>query len=102
MTVESYGGSPVKTNTVSAQTVVSVLSTDTALVAANANRVELTITNDHATQVVYLSFGTTAATANNCMRLNAAGGSYTTRSYTGAIRAISVGGTSAVLVLEIG
>lgn len=79
---------------------VSVLTSSTALVAANPNRREVTVCNDHATQVVYLSLGGTAV-ANQGIRLNAAGGSYTTNAYTGAIAAISVGGTSPVTVTEV-
>lgn len=83
---------------------VSVLITDTAVVADNPSREELTLVNDGA-NVVYLQFPkapglTTAAIANNGLRLNASGGSWTTQTYTGPVRAIAVGGTSVVTVAE--
>lgn len=86
----------VKTNTA-----VSVGGTSTQVAAAFPGRVEITICNDHATQIVYLSLGV-AATANSGIRINAAGGSYTTRSYSGAIFAIATGSATGVLVSEIG
>lgn len=80
-------------------TSVSVLVSDTQVAAANQKRVELTVCNDHATQLVYLTLGGAAAVASKGIRLNAAGGSYTT-TFTGEIRGISVGGTSVVTVSE--
>lgn len=86
---------------------VSALITTTTVVAANVSRRELTVVNDHATQVVYLALNTTdgttvpTAVANSGVRLNAAGGSWTTNSYKGPVAAISVGGTSVLTVLEI-
>lgn len=84
---------------------VNVATTSTLVAANNPSRQEITIVNDHATQVVYLAFATTpgvtpTAVASSGIRLNAAGGSYTTTSYTGAISGISVGGTSPVTVAE--
>lgn len=86
---------------------VSALITTTTVVNANISRRELTVVNDHATQVVYLALNTTdgstvpAAVANSGVRLNAAGGSWTTNAYKGPVAAISVGGTSVLTVLEI-
>lgn len=87
---------------------VSVLITSTPIVSANVSRSELTIVNDHATQIVYLQLtsGATpntapAAVANQGIRLNAAGGSWTTNAYKGAVAGISVGGTSVVTVVEV-
>lgn len=82
-------------------TAVSVTTGSTVVASPNADRAEITITNDHATQIVYLKLAAAAATANSGIRLNAAGGSYTTSAYTGEIRGISVGGTSTVLVVEV-
>lgn len=97
----SEANRPAQTDTaVTPTAAVSVLITDTAVVAANPSRIELTICNDHATQVVYLALGATAV-ASQGIRLNGAGGSYTTTAYTGAVRAISVGGTSVVTVTEV-
>jgi hypothetical protein len=86
---------------------VSVLVTSTTVAAANISRRELTIVNDHATQVLYLALNTTdgstvpSAVANSGIRLNAAGGSWTTNAYKGPVAGISVGGTSVVTVAEI-
>jgi hypothetical protein len=86
---------------------ISVLTTTTTVAAANQSRREITICNDHATQVVYLMLNTTdgttvpTATASNGIRLNGAGGSWTTNSYKGPVAGISVGGTSVVTVVDI-
>lgn len=80
-------------------TAVSVATTDTPVLASNLGRREVTIVNDGA-NVVYLSFGTGAATANAGVRLNAAGGSYTTNNWQGAIRGIAVTAASVVTVAE--
>lgn len=70
------------------------------VVAANDSRVEVTITNDHATNIAYLALGPTAV-ANTGIRLNAAGGSYTTRAYTGIITAIASGATTVLTFSEV-
>jgi hypothetical protein len=62
--------------------------------------VEVTICNDHATQVVYLALGATAV-ANQGIRLSAAGGSYTTSAFTGAINAIATGAGTVVTFAEV-
>ena len=86
---------------------VSALITTTTVAAANISRRELTVVNDHATQIVYLALNTTdgstvpTAVANQGIRLNAAGGSWTTNAYKGPVAAISVGGTSVLTVAEI-
>lgn len=82
-------------------TAVTVGGTTTSLVAANNVRAEITICNDHATQLVYLKLGTAAAELNKGIRINAAGGSYTTSAYRGAIQAIASGATTVVTVTEI-
>lgn len=70
------------------------------VVPANPQRVEVTICNDHATQVAYLSLGGTAV-ANTGIRLAAAGGSYTTQAFTGAINAIATGATTVLTFSEV-
>jgi hypothetical protein len=84
--------------TAGSTTAVSVGTTDTAILPANLGRREVTIVNDGA-NVVYLSFGT-AAVANAGVRLNAAGGSYTTNNWEGTIRGIAVTAASVVTVAE--
>lgn len=77
------------------------------LVAGNLGRRELTIVNDHATQLVYLALnttdGTTTPTAalNSGIRINAAGGSWTTNAYKGPVAAIATGAATLVTVAEI-
>ncbi len=79
---------------------VSVGTSSVEVVPANEQRVEITICNDHASQIVYLALGG-AAVANRGIRLNAAGGSYTTTSFTGAINAIASGAATGVSFTEI-
>lgn len=84
---------------------VSVAITDTPVVPLNTGRQEITIVNDSA-NVVYLKLQTIVgqlpvAAANQGVRLNANGGSYTTGVFLGAINAIAVGGVSVITVTEI-
>lgn len=97
-----YQDSPVKTDTAATGTgAVSVTTSNTAIVAANRNRVEVQLQNDHATQAVYLSLGGTAVANTGFRLLPAAANTFRTSAYTGAISGISVGGTSVVLVTEV-
>lgn len=82
-------------------TVVSTLITDTVIVAARVGRRILIITNDHATQVVYARLAATGAVANAGIRINPAGGVFAIEGYDGPVCGISVGGTSALLVVEV-
>lgn len=82
-------------------TAVNVLVTDTPIVAARVGRRILILTNDHATQPVYGRLASTGATANQGFRVNAAGGVFAIEGYDGPVCGISVGGTSAVLVIEV-
>jgi hypothetical protein len=85
----------------------TVGGTTALLVAGNISRRELTIVNDHATQLVYLAINTTDGTStptaalNSGLRLNAAGGSWTTNAYKGPVAAIASGASTGVTVLEI-
>lgn len=79
---------------------VSVGTSSVEIVAANNDRVEVTICNDHASQILYLSLGGTAE-ANKGIRVNAAGGSYTTSAYTGAINGIATGAATVATVSEV-
>lgn len=75
-------------------------TTSSTVVASNPQRVEVTICNDDATNIVYLGLGTTAI-ASKGVRLNAAGGSYTTQAFTGAINAVAAAGTPTLTIVEI-
>lgn len=79
---------------------VSVGTSSATVVAANPNRVEVTICNDHATQILYLALGPTAV-VNTGIRVNAAGGSYTTTSYAGIITAVASGAATTATFTEI-
>jgi hypothetical protein len=85
---------------------VSVLITSTAIAGKNPGRREITICNDHATQVVYLALATVAATdtpvavVGQGIRLNAAGGSWTSNVYDGPIAAIGSGAATTYTIVE--
>lgn len=81
-------------------TAVSVDAASEVVAAANPDRAEITIQNDHATQIIYLSLGGTAA-LNSGIRLNALGGSWTSNAYTGAINGIATGAATVALVTEV-
>lgn len=78
-----------------------VVSTSTAeVLAANAARVEATVCNDHSANVVYLALGVPAVSGQG-IRLNAAGGSYTTPpGYKGTVNAIATGSGTNVCFVE--
>jgi hypothetical protein len=77
-----------------------------AALAVNENRNFLMFTNDHATQVIYLSNDGTgapaAATVNNGIRVSAAGGSimFDVKVPLGAFNCIATGATTPLLVSE--
>lgn len=81
------------------QGAVSVGTSSGVLVPANGDRVELTICNDHATQILYLSLGGTAV-ASQGIRLGP-GQFYTTNAYTGAVSAIASGAATGACFAEV-
>lgn len=87
-------------------TSATVGTTSAVIVAANASRGEVTIVNDHASNVVYLALQTKVGTdptavSGSGVRLNSAGGSYTTDQFTGSIAAVATGAATNVTVAEI-
>src|SRR6266446_7891963 len=89
---------------------VSVLVTDTLVLATNPSRMEFTVVNDSA-NIIYLQLQkaptvagqattSTAAVASQGIRLNASGGTYTTQTFKGEVRAIALTGTSVLTVVE--
>jgi hypothetical protein len=93
--------SPDQTDTASQGKGTASIGTSTAsLLAANAARIEFTICNGHATQKLYLSLGTAAAEVDKGVIVQPLG-SYTTKSYTGAVQAIASGATTNVAYVEI-
>lgn len=78
---------------------VSVGVSSTSVLSSNSSRNEFTVVNDSDT-VIYLKLGTSAA-LNSGIRLNAAGGSYTNSTYTGAVTAISSGSSKTLTVVEM-
>lgn len=79
---------------------IDVSGSNIQVVAANKDRVEVTLTNDHASQIIYLSLGGTAA-LNAGIRLNPNGGSWSSGAYSGAISAIASGATTRLLRSEV-
>ena len=80
----------------------SVIDVDDAsevVVAANPNRSQLFLQNDHASQVLYLSLGGTAV-ANSGIRLNPGGGGVVLDGYKGAVSAIASAANTNLLVAE--
>lgn len=84
------------------ETVVSVATTSTSVLASNASRKFLQIIND-SDEVVYIAFDGAAAVAHEGTRLNPEGGAVTLDRYvpTAAIKAIHEGtGNKKLLVTE--
>lgn len=80
---------------------VTVTDASSTVVPARANRLELILTNDHATGVIWLRLGPSPATLNDGIRLAPAGGSITLTTYKGEVRAISNVAGSGLLVADI-
>lgn len=78
----------------------TVATAEGALIASNGTRVEVTICNTDAANPVFLGLGVAAA-LNSGVQIPAQG-SYTTRAFTGAIRAIAKTGAVVVSFVEIG
>lgn len=75
------------------------------VVPAYVSRREITIVNDHATQVIYLQLATNRTTAPTAVvgegiRLNAAGGSWTSNEFDGAIACIATGAGTVYTIVE--
>lgn len=103
----SFAGGATRSNVAKTCGQVSVGAASATIVQANNARSEITICNDHATQVAYLMLNTTDGTtvptalANQGIRLSAAGGSWTSNAYTGPIAAIATGAATVLTVSEI-
>lgn len=95
-----------RTNAAKTSSSVSVATSNTAIVAANPSRCELTIRNIDATNFIDIMLNTTdgttapTATAGNGLRLYSKD-SWTTDSYTGPVNGIANTGACNVTVLEI-
>jgi hypothetical protein len=95
------GGGTISAAVDTAAQSASVGTSSTTIMDANTSRREATVCNDHATNIVYLVLGGTAE-ANKGVRLNAAGGSYTSPlGYTGAISVIASGAATNVTWIEV-
>lgn len=92
-------------------TVARVSTTGTAGVASapvaaqQIGRREITIVNDHATQIIYLQLATAEGVAPTAVvgqgiRLNAAGGSWTSNMWDGAIACIATGATTLYTIVD--
>lgn len=77
-----------------------------AVCVANAGRREITIVNDHATQIIYLQLGTIngpevpVAVVGQGIRLNAAGGSWTSNTWDGAVACIATGAATNYTIVD--
>jgi hypothetical protein len=76
-----------------------------AVAAKNLGRREITIVNDHATQLIYLQLATDdgvapTAVVGDGIRLNAAGGSWTSNAWDGAIACIGSGAGTLYTIVE--
>lgn len=80
---------------------VSVGTSSSVIVPANGDRIELNVINDHATQIVYLRLDGGPAVVGQGIRLNAAGGSWTTQAYQGPVSAIATGVATGVTIAEV-
>lgn len=94
----------MSTTHASPTTAVTIGGSSAPVVAKNVGRKEITICNDHATQVAYLAFpqddSTPTAALNAGIRLNAAGGSWTSNVWDGAVYAIATGAGTVLTVFE--
>lgn len=83
---------------------VTVGGSSALLISRNQGRREITVCNDHATQVAYLTLptddSTPTAVLNAGIRLNAAGGSWTSTQWDGAVYAIATGAGTVLTVTE--
>lgn len=77
----------------------SVGTSSASAVAANENRIELFLANDHATQVIYLGLGVTAV-LNKGIRLDPGQG-IVISSFAGAIYAIATGASTTLTIAEV-
>jgi hypothetical protein len=77
---------------------VTVGSSSTTVLAANADRKEAILVND-SDEEMYLKYGTTAV-ANSGIRLNAYGGNLVETVYTGIITGICASGGKVITVIE--
>lgn len=78
---------------------VSVGTSSATVAAANPDRICLWVSNDHATQVLYLSLGATAV-ASKGIRVSA-GQTVAIREFTGAVYGIASGASTGVCVAEV-
>lgn len=87
-------------NTASVMTAGNVTTSDTQMVAASPNRKYLILYNSHATDAVFVSFGSVCTTTNATMAL-AAGARYEIAGYSGQVRATKAASTATLFVTEL-
>lgn len=74
--------------------------------ARNDGRREITIVNDHATNIIYLAIplvagATPTAVVGSGIRLNAAGGAWTSTQWNGAVAVIATGAATNYTIVEV-
>lgn len=101
--LDANGNLRVVTDTEKASTATNTFATigvsSGTVMAANANRVSLTLVNDSA-NIIYVAKGSTAVVGSG-VRLNASGGSLIIDDYTGIVTAIATGASSNLTVCEV-
>lgn len=90
--------SPEETDTATTTT-ITVGVASTSVLAANADRIAVSLIND-SDQIIYITLGATAS-MNSGIRLNANGGSAEITQYTGAISAICTSASKRLIVTEL-
>jgi hypothetical protein len=91
---------------VAAKSGTGVAGTGSAVVATEySGRREITVVNDHATQIIYLQLATTGGIAPTAVvgqgiRINAAGGSWTSNAWDGAVACIATGAATNYTIAE--
>lgn len=76
-----------------------------AAASENIGRREITIVNDHATQLIYVQLATVGGVAPTAVvgqgiRVNAAGGSWTSNAWDGAVAVIASGANTNYTIVE--
>lgn len=100
MTQVGHSGQVVSDTANTPGTAYTITTASTAILYANPNRVTVFVSNDHSSNVVYLTLGTAAAVANQGIPLRPTAG-VAIPEYNGQINAISTGTATVVCISEV-
>jgi hypothetical protein len=98
--VEAIAGHAFAANANQPGTSVTVGTSSSTVLAAYPARREAFITNDHASNILYLKYGSPAV-AGQGIRVNPNGGTHRVTSYTGIVSGIASGAGTGVPVAEV-